>query len=69
MHAHFYVFLHRTPIFWSALVAAVAKFLMIRIGGTKLYEEKGVPFALGLCASFGVIVIFSAFVEAFRLLA
>jgi len=56
------------PIFWSALIGAVAKFLTIRIGGTTLYEKKGVPFALGLCASFGVVVIFSAFVEAFRLL-
>jgi hypothetical protein len=33
---------------WSAfLIAAIAKYLVLRIGGSKLYEERGLPFVGG----------------------
>ena len=38
-----------TLMFWfTGLLAFVAKYVVLRIGGTKLYEEKGIPIALGL---------------------
>jgi len=48
-------------ILWSvmipALVALVAKYVILRIGGTKVYEEMVVPFAIGALASTGIMVI------------
>lgn len=33
---------------WAAtIIALIAKFLTLRVGGAKLYEEKGMPIALG----------------------
>jgi len=43
-------------VFPSWLVAFIAKKLTLRIGGTKLYEEKGVPLVTGMIAAPGLIM-------------
>ena len=54
---------------WSCLVALIAKWITIRIGGTRLYMEKGTPIAIGMLAAIGVITIACAGIEAWRTLA
>lgn len=55
--------------FMPMLVAYVAKVLTIKIGGVKLYEEKGVPFAVGTMVAIGILLLISGFATAVRALA
>jgi hypothetical protein len=40
-----------------ALVALIAKYIILRIGGAKVYEEMVVPFAIGALASTGIMIL------------
>jgi len=40
-----------------SIVAYVAKMIVLRIGGTKLYEERVMPFAIGLASPTGIAVL------------
>ena len=43
-----------------AVVAYVAKFVILRIGGTRIYEDVAMPFAIGMVAgSTGITVLFA----------
>lgn len=55
--------------FWSILIAYIAKWITIRIGGTKLYEEKGMPVAMGMCVIFGIISLLCSAAEAYKIMA
>jgi len=46
-----------TGAWTNFLVAWAAKWLTLRIGGSKAYEEYGVPFASGVVAGFVVVII------------
>ncbi|MBO3803915.1 MAG: hypothetical protein JTT11_08640 [Candidatus Brockarchaeota archaeon] len=52
---------------WNVFLAAwVAKFLVLRIGGSKLYTEKGVPVASGVIFGFTICVIVGVIVGLIR---
>ncbi|MCS7112555.1 MAG: OPT/YSL family transporter [Candidatus Bathyarchaeota archaeon] len=42
-----------------AIIAYVAKLVILRIGGTRIYEDVAMPFAIGMAATTGIIVLFS----------
>jgi len=44
--------------FLPFIISWIAKNIIIRVGGAKLYEEKGVPFAAGLCVGAGINLIY-----------
>ena len=43
-----------------AIVAYIAKRIVLRVGGAELYERKAMPFAIGLAASVGFAIIIGA---------
>jgi hypothetical protein len=44
-------------LWMPALMALIAKYITMKVGGTKMYEEKGIPVAVGLIMSMGFIMI------------
>ncbi|MEM1530920.1 MAG: DUF6784 domain-containing protein, partial [Candidatus Bathyarchaeia archaeon] len=40
-----------------SIVAYVAKIVILKMGGEKLYEEKAIPFAIGIMISIGLATI------------
>lgn len=48
------------------LAAWVAKILTIRIGGSKLYEERGIPIVAGFISGFLLITFFGGLILVFR---
>jgi len=54
-----------TPnVLWPAIIALIAKRIVIRIGGTELYSRKGVPFAVGLVVGYSIMIIVTALYRA-----
>jgi len=47
-----------------AIIAYILKRLTIRVGGTRLYAEKGLPFAIGMIAAVAVVMILTGIFEA-----
>jgi len=47
---------------FMAIIGFVARVLVLRIGGSKLYEEKGVPFALGMMLGAGICGLVDNFI-------
>jgi hypothetical protein len=54
--------------FLPAIIALVAKIIVIRSGGLRAYEEKLMPLGIGLSAGSGVAMLISAFIKAFQIL-
>jgi hypothetical protein len=53
--------------FWMpALVCWIAKTLTLRIGGSKMYEERAVPLASGFVAGYALITVIAVFVFVVR---
>jgi len=49
------------PVFWSAaIVAIIIKYIVLKVGGTRLYTDKVVPFATGLIV--GMLMVYLIFV-------
>jgi hypothetical protein len=42
---------------FPAIIAYIAKFIVMRIGGARLYEDVAMPFAIGMAAATGPAVI------------
>jgi len=51
-------------MFIPAIVAYIVKRIIIRIGGARLYEERAVPFAIGLIAALSIAIILNNLSEA-----
>ncbi len=49
-----------SPFLDCYIIAYVAKYLTLRIGGVKVYEEKGVPLATGLFVGVGLLTFVTA---------
>jgi len=54
---------------FQALLALIAKYAVLKIGGTRLYEEKGVPIALGLIVGYTLCTLIYGIVLTARTLA
>ncbi|RLI42708.1 hypothetical protein DRO64_06110 [Candidatus Bathyarchaeota archaeon] len=54
-------------LFMPFVIALIAKWLTLRVGGVKLYEEKGAPIAVGLIFGVGLAYAFSAFLDVFNI--
>lgn len=44
-------------MFFPCIIAYVAKYLTVRVGGIEAYNEKGVPFAVGLIAALNIMSV------------
>jgi hypothetical protein len=53
-------------IWTMVLVAWVAKLLTVRVGGSKLYEEKGIPVVAGFISGFMLITFFGGLILVIR---
>ncbi|MEM4462481.1 MAG: DUF6784 domain-containing protein, partial [Candidatus Bathyarchaeia archaeon] len=45
---------------FPAIIAYIVKLIILRIGGTKLYDDLLMPFAIGMTAAVGIAVILGA---------
>ena len=54
-------------LFMPFIIALIAKWLTLRAGGVKMYEEKGVPVAVGLIFGVGLAYALSAFLDIFNI--
>ena len=54
-------------LFMPFVIALIAKWLTLRVGGVKLYEEKGAPVAVGLIFGVGLAYALSAFLDIFNI--
>ena len=54
-------------LFMPFVIALIAKWLTLRVGGVKMYEEKGAPMAVGLIFGVGLAYAFSAFLDVFNI--
>jgi len=54
---------HSFPVWFSFLVALIAKWLTFRVGGATLYERKGLPVACGLIAGICFAYALGSFVN------
>jgi len=50
-------------VFWFvAIIGFIARVLVLRIGGSEMYEKKGVPLVIGIMIGYGICVFIYALV-------
>ena len=54
-------------IWLNALLALIVKYLILKIGGPKIYEERAMPAIAGFCMGYGFLYIFVALNEFFTI--
>jgi len=63
----FSLFFFQLPnIFFPMIIAYIARRVIITIGGLEMYEKRALPFAVGLVASLGIMVVIGALFLAYQ---
>ncbi|MBO3768638.1 MAG: hypothetical protein JTT16_04965, partial [Candidatus Brockarchaeota archaeon] len=47
------------------LVAFIIKYAVLKFGGSRVFEEKWIPIAVGICIGFGGLVLFGSLIAFF----